>query len=311
MADGTISAQSAISEAQLARARAFGIDEQTLALMLADGIELPPTEDEITWSDGMPMDSERQALQMDLLFEPLRLHVAGGNVYVGKNQTVWYSSVQALNRDFLGPDVYVVLDVSPHERKGWAIWREGKAPDVALEILSPSTADRDRGEKKRIYQENIGVREYFWYDPATGERAGFRLYGREYVPIELDAEGRLPCPVLGLALVQWDGIYMQRSGPWLRWATPTGEILPTEAEAERQRAEAAKREAEAERQRAVAAEQEIDVERQRAEAERHRAEAERQRAETAEREADHARRQRAEMEAELARYRRRFGELPQ
>lgn len=289
MTEGTTTTRGEISEEQMRRARAYGIDDERLAELLADGIELPPTEDEIPWSDGIPMDSERQALQMDLLFEPLRRHFAGRDVYVGKNQTVWYSNAQVLNRDFLGPDVYAVLNVSPHERRGWAIWLEGKAPDVALEILSPTTADRDRGEKKRIYQENMGVREYFWYDPATGELAGFRLYGREYVPIEPDAVGRLPCPILDLTLVRWDGIYMQRGGPWLRWATRDGDVLPTGEEAERQRAEAAEREAETERQRA---------------------EAERQRAEAAEREAETARQRATELEALLARFRERFGEAP-
>lgn len=40
------------------------------------------------------------------------------------------------------------------------------APDLAVEVLSPSTASRDRGEKKAIYQRN-GVREYWLVDPAA------------------------------------------------------------------------------------------------------------------------------------------------
>ena len=38
------------------------------------------------------------------------------------------------------------------------------APDLAVEILSASTADRDRGAKQQIYQ-TFGVREYWIVDP--------------------------------------------------------------------------------------------------------------------------------------------------
>lgn len=126
---------------------------------------------------------------------------------------------------------------------------EGKAPDLVIEVLSPSTAERDKGEKKQIYQNNIGVREYVWYDPDSDELAAFLLHDRAYVPIPPDADGRVLCPSVDLLLVRWDGVYLERGGPWLRWATRQGRLLPTGeeagwqlAEAERQRAEQAERE---------------------------------------------------------------------
>ena len=39
------------------------------------------------------------------------------------------------------------------------------APDMVIEVLSPSTAKYDRGHKKDVY-ERIGVREYWIVDPA-------------------------------------------------------------------------------------------------------------------------------------------------
>ena len=46
--------------------------EVTLAELAALGVELPPTEDELPYDDGMPMESERHVMQLQLLIEPLR-----------------------------------------------------------------------------------------------------------------------------------------------------------------------------------------------------------------------------------------------
>lgn len=48
------------------------------------------------------------------------------------------------------------------------------APDMVIEILSPSTAKYDRGNKKRVYERN-GVREYWIVDPHTRIVQGYRL----------------------------------------------------------------------------------------------------------------------------------------
>jgi len=52
-------------------------------------------------------------------------------------------------------------------------------PSLVIEILSPSTARRDRGEKKAIYERN-GVREYWIVDPEHREVAVFHLNGHRY-----------------------------------------------------------------------------------------------------------------------------------
>jgi Uma2 family endonuclease len=253
---------------------AYTVSEEEMAIWREIGFERPPTQYELECSDDRPMDDEPQALQMDMLFEPLRFYYEGQKVHVGKNQIIYYSADQVRRRDFLGPDVYVVLDVEPGSRASWVIWEEGKGPDVVIEILSWSTRRRDKGEKKQIYQDNIRVKDYVWYDPHTQELEGFTNTDKGFVTIPKDDTDRLPCPALDLLLMVWDGVYQGRPGKWLRWATASGELLPLREEAERQRA---------------------DAERQRADAERQRADA--------------IARQVAERDALLRRYRERFGDL--
>ncbi len=62
--------------------------------------------------------------------------------------------------DHFIPDVTVVCD--PNKVKYDAIYG---APDLVVEVLSPSTAKRDRGYKKEVYAR-CGVKEYWLVSPA-------------------------------------------------------------------------------------------------------------------------------------------------
>ncbi len=55
---------------------------------------------------------------------------------------------------YRGPDAFLVKNVdAERKREIWVAWEEdGPFPDLILELLSPSTADVDRGEKKRLYE---------------------------------------------------------------------------------------------------------------------------------------------------------------
>ncbi|MBI5015186.1 MAG: Uma2 family endonuclease [Deltaproteobacteria bacterium] len=59
------------------------------------------------------------------------------------------------------PDVVVVCDRSKIQPAGIR-----GAPDLVVEVLSPSTALRDRGTKRDLY-ERYGVREYLTVDPVA------------------------------------------------------------------------------------------------------------------------------------------------
>jgi Uma2 family endonuclease len=53
------------------------------------------------------------------------------------------------------------------------------APDLIIEILSPTTAKYDIEDKKDVYERN-GVQEYWIIDPATNESKGYQLINGEY-----------------------------------------------------------------------------------------------------------------------------------
>ncbi len=59
------------------------------------------------------------------------------------------------------PDGMVVCDTEKIKRDG-----VHGAPDLVVEVLSPSTAKQDRGRKKQVY-EQCGVSEYWIVDPAN------------------------------------------------------------------------------------------------------------------------------------------------
>ena len=63
------------------------------------------------------------------------------------------------DEDRFVPDMMVVCDREKIQEDG-----VHGAPDLVVEVLSPSTAKRDRVDKKAVY-ERCGVREYWLVDP--------------------------------------------------------------------------------------------------------------------------------------------------
>ncbi len=65
--------------------------------------------------------------------------------------------------NYVQPDLFVITANNQQEHVG----KDGKlygAPDLIIEILSPSTAHRDEGKKYDLY-EQYGVHEYWIVDP--------------------------------------------------------------------------------------------------------------------------------------------------
>jgi Uma2 family endonuclease len=209
-------------------------------------ITLPPTQEELICDDGIPMETQRHKLQVDFLIDQLLLWLEQReDGYVGGNMFVYYSLAQVKNQDFKGPDFFAVLGVPKGERRCWVLWEEEKAPDVVIELLSPTTAAIDKTTKKEIYQNKLRVPEYFWYDPFNpDECAGFVLENGVYQPLSPDQQGRFISQKLGLALIRWLGMYKGVEATWLRWQTLDGVLLPTPEEDARTRVEQEKQRAE-------------------------------------------------------------------
>ncbi|OCR02188.1 hypothetical protein BCD67_06090 [Oscillatoriales cyanobacterium USR001] len=213
--------------------------------------ELMPDASKIE-SDEPEMESSLHYIQLALLVACLEWRWRDRNdFFIGANLTVYYSEQQLRNRDFRGPDFFLVRNTQKHPRRSWVVWEEdGKYPDLIIELLSDSTARVDRKEKKILYQNRFRTPEYFWFDPEDLEFAGFRLIGQHYQAIVANQSGRLWSEVLGLYL----GIYDRK----LRYFTQDGQLVPTPEEAAwqaQEQAEQAQEQAEQAQRRAEQAEE--------------------------------------------------------
>jgi len=91
---------------------------------------------------------------------------------------IFYAPMDVILSDFdvLEPDLLVVLNGHRDILKTWV---EG-APDLVVEILSPTTSKRDRGVKLKAYARH-GVTEYWIVDPDQRAVEVYRLDRERYL----------------------------------------------------------------------------------------------------------------------------------
>ena len=192
-------------------------------------------------SDGAPLESLWHFLAIGLLIDCVRHHHRPRTDYfVAGNMFLYYSKEQARHRDYRGPDFFFVDEVDGGKpRKWWAVWEEdGRYPDFIMELLSASTAQVDLTTKKRLYERTFRTQEYFCYDPDTHEFKGWRLGDKgRYQAIAANERGWFWCETLKLWLGLWTGAYMDLPETFPRFYTAQGDLVPTHAEAEKQRAD--------------------------------------------------------------------------
>ncbi len=124
-----------------------------------------------------PPDKRYELLDGDLLLTPApSLKHQSVQVRLGR-RLAQFIEERALGEFFFAPCDVVLSDVDVVQPDLLFVSRERErllsggenvrgAPDLVVEILSPATADRDRGYKRTLYAKH-GVTEYWLVDPAT------------------------------------------------------------------------------------------------------------------------------------------------
>ena len=245
------------------------IEQRALSVPVAEPRPLPAAVEPLTYpdSDGhfLP-DNPLQANAVVELRNSLREHFHGvPNVVVEGDMFLYYAKGEADERlvrgkrvgKYVAPDLIVVLDHDLGDRQTYKVWEEGKPPEFALEVISPSSEVRNRVDKKELYAR-IGIGEYFVFQPnperAGPQLVGYALEGSGYRALRPEA-GSVRSEALGVSF-RPEGSFLRvrdlRSGKDYRWHTELVTQADKDTEARHQAEERAARESEARRREAEA-----------------------------------------------------------
>lgn len=202
---------------------------------------IAPSKPEIVYpdSDGKPMaDNTLQWDWIHLIKTNIEdIFESDPNVFVA-GDLLWYP-VEGEPGIRFAPDVMVVFGRPKGYRGSYRQWEEGNLPpQVVFEILSPSNTVGEMQEKLLSYCE-LGVEEYFQFDPQNQELVGWMRHGTIFRRIRQIEKG-WTSPRLGIHFKVEDELI-------LIW--PNGERFSRSSELRHSRDEARKQAA-AERARA-------------------------------------------------------------
>lgn len=197
-------------------------------------LELLDLEDlEYPDADGKPM-AESDPTRDYLIYGVVALREYFSNrldAYISGNLFIYHK--QGVPDAVIAPDVFVVFGVEKKQRRSYKVWQEGGiVPAFVMEITSKTTQEQDEIDKPHKYQ-NMGVLEYFQYDP-TGDYLkpqikGLRLVQGQYQPIP---PSYLPDGSTSL-LSQALGLELRVTAGELRFYDPQGQkLLSPEEKAE-------------------------------------------------------------------------------
>ena len=172
-------------------------------------------------SDGKPVAETK--IHVDTIFN---LYGILGNYFSAQTDVAVIADMmfyyeKGNPRKSIAPDVMVVKGVHKNPRRVFKLWEE-EVPTVVFEISSRGTW-RDDIQKKYILYQELGVKEYYIFDPEYDYlRDGLvahHLIDGEFNDVKLN-KGRIFSPALGLEIVD--------TGKTLRLFNPkTTEFLPT------------------------------------------------------------------------------------
>jgi len=204
-----------------------------------DGRFLYPGEVE----DAMPEGHLSLLLTIYLVQSLTRLVADPARDSVHGNMPIYYARGEP--KRHVSPDVFLLRGVPMDERRrSYCLWKTGVVPQVVFEIVSRRHEHKDEVRNRALYQE-LGVPEYFWFDPDRRLLTALRLddeTGR-YAPVELGPSGRVLSPGLGLEVgVRGDRLALFEAGRYVEPVPDLAERL--EARVAAQEAELAAQEAE-------------------------------------------------------------------
>ena len=130
--------------------------------------------------------AEEPVVQEEVLdrIKHLLVQIFGGrlDVFISGAFYICYDKTDGNRR--LQPDCFIAFDVDAeavrYNLPNYWIWEVGKPPDFVMEIASPTTFENDLGDKRDMYAE-LGIAEYWRFDPTGGELYGLPLVGERLV----------------------------------------------------------------------------------------------------------------------------------
>ncbi len=153
-------------------------------------------------------DGMQQQIHIDDLITTLREHFRNQpDAFVSAAGFIFWNPDNTNER--VAPDCFIARNVNADyiwTMPNYLLWEAGKPPDWVLEVASPSTARRDRTEKRDLYAR-LGIPEYWRLDPTGGQLYGQPVTGEvltdgqyQSLPVNRDQEGNpwVHSPVLNL-----------------------------------------------------------------------------------------------------------------
>ncbi|MDX1994369.1 MAG: Uma2 family endonuclease [bacterium] len=131
-----------------------------------------------------------------------KLYLKVGNILTTGTLRIAPTGLYLEESNYYEPDIFWI---SP-ENTGCTLRPDGRywqgAPDLIVEVLSPSTASFDKVDKFRLYQKH-GVREYWIADPVAEYLEVFAHNGGRFNLLDVFKPGdTLQTPLLGEHVIQ-------------------------------------------------------------------------------------------------------------
>jgi Uma2 family endonuclease len=191
-------------------------------------VEVPaPDISHLVTEDDTPVDNliseKQQRLSIICLYSSLSrdvpfLATANVGLFYGLNQPPLVPDV------LLSFEVSVPEDWSQKQNRSYFVWKFGKPPEVAIEIVSNKVGN-ELGSKLRDYAR-AGVAYYVVFDPLQLlGKAVVRVHQLEGTRYRLLDDNWMEQIELGLTL--WEGSFEGKSFAWLRWCDREGNLLLT------------------------------------------------------------------------------------